>query len=124
MRVSFDRPYSNYGDGGLMASEVYFVRWLERSGYDVSYSTDVDTHVRGARLRRHRALLSVGHDEYWTKEMYDAAEAARDAGVHLGFFGADAVYRYRGHRIPTPWATPDEPRATTRPGISPPGPAP
>jgi hypothetical protein len=30
VRVSFDRPYSNYGDGGLMASEVYFVRWLER----------------------------------------------------------------------------------------------
>jgi hypothetical protein len=92
VRVSFDRPYSNYDDGGLMASEVYFVRWLERSGYDVSYSTDVDTHVLGARLRRHCALLSVGHDEYWTKEMYEAAEAARDAGVHLGFFGADAVY--------------------------------
>ena len=27
-------------------------------------------------------------------------------------------YRYRGHRIPTPWAIPDESRATTRTGAS------
>ena len=33
-------------------------------------------------------------------------------------------YRYRGHRIPTPWATPEPPRATTRTGIATPGPAP
>jgi hypothetical protein len=92
VRVSFDRPYANYGDGGFVATELPFVRWLERSGYDVSYTTDVDTHERGAQLRGARGFLSVGHDEYWTKAMYDAAQAARDAGVHLGFFGADAVY--------------------------------
>jgi len=33
-------------------------------------------------------------------------------------------YRYRGHRIPTPWATSEQPRATTRAEASPPGPAP
>src|SRR5206468_4242235 len=36
--------------------------------------------------------LSVGHDEYWSKEMRDAAELARDSGVSLGFFGANASY--------------------------------
>jgi hypothetical protein len=96
VKVSFNRPYSHDGTGdfggSFMSWEVRFVRWLERSGYDVSYSTDLDTHLRGGRLREHRALLSVGHDEYWTREMYDAAVAARDAGVHLGFFGANAVY--------------------------------
>jgi hypothetical protein len=96
VKVSFNRPYSHDGTGdfggSFMSWEVRFVRWLERSGYDVSYSTDIDTHLDGARLRGHRALLSVGHDEYWTREMYDAALAARDAGVHLGFFGANAVY--------------------------------
>jgi RNA-directed DNA polymerase len=30
-------------------------------------------------------------------------------------------YRYRGHRIPTPWAPPEQPRATTRTGTSPAG---
>jgi hypothetical protein len=96
-KVSFNRPYSHdgTGDGGgsFLTWEIRFVHWLERSGYDVSYSTDLDTHVGGGgRLLKHRALLSVGHDEYWTREMYDAAQAARDAGVHLAFFGANAVY--------------------------------
>src|SRR2546430_7665449 len=68
------------------------VRWLERNGYDVTYSTDVDTHANGAALRNHKAFLSVAHDEYWSKEMFDAAASARDAGVNLGFFGADAAY--------------------------------
>jgi hypothetical protein len=96
VEVSFNRPYSHDGTGdfggSFMSWEVRFVHWLERLGYDVNYSTDLDTHLNGARPREHRALLSVGHDEYWTRQMYDAAVAARDAGVHLGFFGANAVY--------------------------------
>jgi hypothetical protein len=71
---------------------VYFVRWVERSGYDVTYSTDIDTHAGGERLTSVRGFLSVGHDEYWSQAMYDSVQAARDAGVSLGFFGANAVY--------------------------------
>src|SRR5439155_556791 len=69
-----------------------FVRWLERSGYDVKYSTDVDTHENSGRLLNSKVFLSGAHNEYWSKEMYDGVQQARDAGVHLGFFGADAVY--------------------------------
>src|SRR5207245_7109887 len=50
VKVSFDRPYSNNGDGQFLTWEVYFVRWLERWGYDVAYSTDVDTPANGVRL--------------------------------------------------------------------------
>jgi hypothetical protein len=91
-KVSFNRPYSNYGDGNFVNWELQAVRWLERSGYDVTYTTDVDTHANGAELLRHKALLSAGHDEYWSKAMYDAAQNARDAGVSLAFLGADAVH--------------------------------
>ena len=92
VKVSFDRPYSGNGSGLLLNWDIYFVRWLERSGYDVAYATDVDTHADGRRLLAFRALLSVGHDEYWSRAMFDAAVAARDAGVNLGFFGANAVH--------------------------------
>jgi hypothetical protein len=91
-KVSFDRPYSDNGDGDFLRWEINFVRWVERSGYDVAYSTDVDTHANGSRLLNYHGFLSVGHDEYWSKPMYDAAVAARDAGVNLGFFGSNAVY--------------------------------
>src|SRR5262245_14127006 len=93
VKVSFDRPYQDSGiPDAFRDSEIHFVRWMEKSGYDVTYSTSVDTHTNGGRLFSSRGFLSVGHDEYWSKPMYDAAVAARDAGVNLGFFGADAVY--------------------------------
>ena len=58
----------------------------------MTYSTNIDTHANGAELLNHKAFLSVGHDEYWTKEMRDAVEFARDSGVNLAFFGANASY--------------------------------
>jgi N,N-dimethylformamidase beta subunit-like, C-terminal len=91
-KLSFNRPYTGNGSGHFLLYEYFFVRWMERSGYDVTYSTDIDNHQNGARLLNSRAFLSVGHDEYWSKQMYDAAEQARDYGIHLGFFEANAVY--------------------------------
>src|SRR5437867_2154718 len=91
VKVSFDRPYADSGGGNFINWEINLVRWLERSGYDVTYLTDIDTHANGGELQNHKAFLSVGHDEYWSKEMFDAAEAARDVGVNLAFFGGDAV---------------------------------
>jgi hypothetical protein len=96
-KVSFDRPYSDNvgrgdGSGNFTQWESYYVRWLEMNGYDVTYTTDVDVHRDGVRLLDHRGFLSIGHDEYWSAAMYQAVENARDHGVGLGFFGANAVY--------------------------------
>src|SRR5438034_258373 len=92
VKVSWNRPYAVRGGGQLFEWEVYFVRWLERSGYDVKYSTNVDTHENSARLLESKVFLSVGHDGFWSQPMYDGVQQARDAGVHLGFFGAEAVF--------------------------------
>jgi hypothetical protein len=68
------------------------IRWLERSGYDVSYLGGADTDERGAELVEHRAFLSVGHDEYWSGKQRANVEAARDAGVDLAFFSGNEVF--------------------------------
>ena len=50
--------------------------WMEKAGYDVAYISNVDTHADGAGLLRAKAFLSVGHDEYWSREMYDHVKSA------------------------------------------------
>lgn len=92
VKVSYDRPYAGDGSAQFLEWEVYFIRWLEENGYDTTYSTDVDTDLNGGRLLNHNGFLSVGHDEYWSKAMYDAAVSARDNGVSLGFFNGNSVY--------------------------------
>lgn len=92
-KVSFNRPYRRgHGTGDFLFWEYPMVRFLEREGYDVTYTTDVDTHNRGDLPFLHKAVLIVGHDEYWTWEMRDNLEAARNGGVSLGFFGANQGY--------------------------------
>jgi hypothetical protein len=99
-KVSFDRPYAAnpYGvrlDGAgdfLRRWEYNAVRFLEREQYDLTYLTDLDTHERADAVNAHRIFLSVGHDEYWSWQMREHVEAARDRGVHLGFLGADVCY--------------------------------
>jgi hypothetical protein len=95
VKVSFDRPYTytdHTGAGELLHYDIYFIRWIERNGYDICYSTDIDTHTNGGRLLNFKAFLSVGHDEYWSRAMYDNVYAARDGGTSLGFFAANGIY--------------------------------
>ncbi|GJD21711.1 hypothetical protein RIVM261_066670 [Rivularia sp. IAM M-261] len=129
-KVSFNRPYAaspnkaaayGVGAGEFLTNvqpkrrtynagwEYNMVRWLEKNGYDVTYSTNIDTHENRLdelsakpALLLHKAFLSVGHDEYWSWKMRDNVEAARDAGVSLGFFSANTCYwqiRFEASRI-------------------------
>jgi N,N-dimethylformamidase beta subunit-like protein len=94
--VSFDRPYETShemdGAGEFFVWEANMVRWLEREGYHVTYATDLELHADPNLLRGRTAFLSVGHDEYWSNEMRLNVTRARDDGVHLGFFGSNAMY--------------------------------
>nr|MBA3869018.1 hypothetical protein [Anaerolineae bacterium] len=99
VKVSLNRPYgaSFWDPNYFFHTEFPMVRWLEQQGYDVSYSTNMDTYRSGKpgahnALLDHKVFLSVGHDEYWSQEMHDAVVAARDAGVHIGFFGANTSF--------------------------------
>lgn len=90
-RVSFDRPYGPEAQSPLWY-EIQLVRFLERNGYDVSYVTDLDTHNDPGELLRHRLIVTSGHDEYWTKEMRDGFDAARDRGISLFVSGSNTGY--------------------------------
>jgi hypothetical protein len=93
--VSFDRPYvARRGSGDLFWIESPVVYLAERLGLDVTYWTDVDLHRRPGLLMRHRALISLGHDEYWSSAMRRGALFARSHGVNLAFLGANDVYRH------------------------------
>jgi hypothetical protein len=93
--VSFDRPYK-FGDGAgdFLALEYPAVSLMESLGLDVTYVTDVDLHQHPALLQAHRAVFSMGHDEYYSMAMRDGMQAARDHGVNLAFLGANAIYRH------------------------------
>lgn len=106
-RLSFDRPYGSTtftrnnespfsaradGSGGFFTWDFPMIQWLEQQGHDVAYATNVDLHVDPARLLEVRAMISVGHDEYWTDAMATAASNARDAGTHLAFFSGNHVF--------------------------------
>jgi hypothetical protein len=89
-KVSFDRPYTLGMDGQAPWNwETPFVHFLERNGYDVSYTTDVDVARNPGSLLGHKLVIVNGHDEYWTKSERDAFDGARDAGVNLAFFGSN-----------------------------------
>ncbi len=89
--VSFDRPFGELAQSPMWW-EIQAVRFLERGGWDVSYQTDLDTDRDGASLRRHRTLIDIGHDEYWTTAMRDAWDGALAAGVNLVFLGSNDAY--------------------------------
>ncbi|MBD2676749.1 MULTISPECIES: N,N-dimethylformamidase beta subunit family domain-containing protein [Nostoc] len=97
-QVSYDRPFaqatyqnSNEADTPLRW-EYNMVRWLESQAYDVTYIDSMQVHTNGQQLLNHKVFLSVGHDEYWSKEMRDRVEAARNAGINLGIFSANSCY--------------------------------
>lgn len=95
-KVSYNRPFNTRGlvNGRdfLFANEYPMIRFLESNGYDVSYVSGLDTHLDPALITKHKAFLSVGHDEYWSEAQRDHVQAARDAGTNLAFFSGNEVY--------------------------------
>ena len=94
--VSFDRPYSHdwaSGASDFVGNELPVIMQAEQLGLDVTYWTDVDLHAAPQLLAGHRALLSLGHDEYWSASMRNGVETAVQQGLNVGFLGANACYR-------------------------------
>lgn len=95
-KVSYNRPFTTRAVAGgqdwVFNAEYPMVRWLEANGYDVSYSTGVDTDRAGTLITRHKVFMSVGHDEYWSGGQRTSVETARGAGVNLAFFSGNEIF--------------------------------
>jgi len=99
-KVSYNRPFNtrsliaNLGPRSFVWNSEYpMLRFLEANGYNLTYAASVDTDRRGvAALQQHQTFLSVGHDEYWSANQRANVEAARDAGVNLGFFSGNQMF--------------------------------
>jgi hypothetical protein len=97
--ISFDRPYGKYcqildqplsvGSGEYFLWEFPLAFWLEQHGYDVTYISNLDTHSDPKNLLRAKAFLSVGHDEYYSIEMFNNLKAAITAGLNIAFLSGN-----------------------------------
>lgn len=93
-RVTFDRPLSyNHGAGAYFQLEFPLVVLAERLNLPLAYVTSIDLDTDPRVLDGARAAVSEAHDEYWSIAMRDTLTRARDHGVNLAFFGANAIFR-------------------------------
>jgi hypothetical protein len=99
VRVSYDRPYAKYtqiydnpmsqGSGEFLLWEFPLAYWMEQQGYDVTYCSNIDIHADPQCVLRAKAFLSVGHDEYWSRQQFDNVMDAIKAGVNAAFLSGN-----------------------------------
>ena len=112
-KLSFQRPGGGIGGTTWGAPDYYdassarqtfahwdarFIRWLSRAGYTPTFCTDLDIHDDPRLCARHRLLLSVGHDEYWSEATRDHVEAFVTQGGNVAFFSANLCW-WRIHLV-------------------------
>ncbi len=97
--VSFDRPSSvqtTRENTYIFDSEFAEIVFAEAQGYNLDYYSNIDLH-NDVNLLDDAALVALlGHQEYWTDEVYACLHNARDAGVNF-FIGSGntALWRVR-----------------------------
>ena len=96
-KVSYNRPFltrsfNNESATYIFGAEFAMIQFLEANGYDVTYSSGVDTARSGALIKNHKIFMDSGHDEYVSPDARASIQAARDAGVNLAFFSGNEIF--------------------------------
>ena len=94
--VSHDRPI-DYGSGAgdFKGNEMPLIRLADELKLPLAFATDTDLEAAPGLLDGARAIISLGHDEYWSSRMRAQLLQARDkTGTNLAFLGANAIYRH------------------------------
>jgi hypothetical protein len=91
--VSFNRPTPP----DFFEYEYYFVMWLEKvaakHNLTIDYATNFDIFRDPTLTERCRLLISGSHNEYWSKEEFDAVyRRIFELGKNTLFLGANTAY--------------------------------
>lgn len=98
-RISFRRPF--IGEVPFVGQKwIYWeeplAKWLGRLDINVEWATLVDLHNDPKLLDAYTMVVSAGHSEYYSNEMYDALHRYIAAGGNAAFFsGNNCWWRIR-----------------------------
>ena len=94
VKVSFQRPLAQVGAhlNWFTGPDIDLLQWLEKQGYDVAYTDDVQLQSHPQELLNHKVDVISGHSEYWSEGQFKAFLAAREAGVNIASFSANTAY--------------------------------
>lgn len=76
----------------LMRGERFTHVWLEKQGYDFDVYTSLDLHRDPDLLKGYRALIINGHDEYWSKEMYEGVDRYLKNGGSVAVLSGNTMF--------------------------------
>ena len=94
-RVSFDRPYDEGGGTGFWTRHDWqIVDWLERTGYNLSFTTDYDLST-DPPADAPKVLVLGQHTEYIAAPMRDWLDLHVDrlGDMSIALFGANSLYQ-------------------------------
>lgn len=96
LRVSCRRGFrsmdSHVGTEKWKLWEVPFLSWLEQQQipYELCAVSDLDRHP--GLIANYRLFVSIGHDEYWSRQMRTSVENFIGAGGNVAFLGGNTCY--------------------------------
>jgi hypothetical protein len=89
-------PYVLYGGptkySHLSRADRFTQVWLEEQGYEFDVASDLDLHRDPAMLLGYKALMVVGHNEYWSLSMYRGTDTFLRQGGNLIVLSGNAVF--------------------------------
>lgn len=91
--VTADRPLPLNGADSFLSFDRPVVELVERLGLPVAHTTSAHLHASGDLASQAVAVVSLGHDEYWSPQMRAHVTEARDRGTNVLFLGANACFR-------------------------------
>ena len=89
-------PYVLYGGptkySHLARADRFTQVWLEEQGYAYDVISDLDLHRTPAVLQGYKAMMVVGHNEYWSLPMYRETDNFLRRGGNLIVLSGNAVF--------------------------------